>query len=154
MFFRQVFSVRCFPSSVFRQAFSVKCFPSSVFRQVFFVKRFPSSVFRQVFFVKCFPSIVFLRNVRHFQDGGVFRQQGNFFWGSCAVLSRAPSRVRRAGLSRLLVLFFFLFCFLFVLVVLVFVLRLLVLRRAGLSRRLATGGPGGLGTLDIQYSLI
>ena len=35
------------------------------------------------------------------------------------------------------------FCFLFVLVVRVFVLRLLVLRRAGLSRRLATGGPAG-----------
>ena len=32
----------------------------------------------QVFSVKCFPSVVFLRNVRHFRDAGVFRQQGNF----------------------------------------------------------------------------
>ena len=62
---------------VFRQVFSVRCFPSSAFRQVFSVKCFPSNVFREVFPVKCFSSIVFLRGVRHFQDSGVFRQQGN-----------------------------------------------------------------------------
>ena len=72
--FRQVFSVKSFSPGVFRQMFSVKCFPSSVFRQVFFVKRFPPSVFRRAFSVKCFQSIAFLSNVRHFRDGGVFRQ--------------------------------------------------------------------------------
>ena len=50
---------------------SVNCCLSSVFRQVFFVN-FPSSVS-----IKCFPSTVFIRNVRHFRDGGVFRSIGN-----------------------------------------------------------------------------
>ena len=73
-----MFSVKCFPSSVVRQVFSVKRFPSSVFRQAFSVKCFLSRVFRQAFSAKCCPSIVFLSYVRHFQNGGVFRQQGNW----------------------------------------------------------------------------
>ena len=71
----QMFSVKCFPSSVFRQACSVKRLPSCIFRQACSVKRFPSSVFRHAFSVKRFPSTVFRQvfSVKRFPST-VFRQ--------------------------------------------------------------------------------
>jgi len=43
-------------------------------------------IFRHMFSVKCFPSIVLLRNVLHFRDGEVSRQQGHFFVAEMCVL--------------------------------------------------------------------